>query len=105
MSGAAPFYRVTIAGNLVCAIERRESGGAVHPTPLDAASLLAHAFRSTGAIDGEYDFETPERARLFAELCLDFVARLVERRGSELKRLPAGAEYRAQPQAGGAGSR
>ncbi|HSO05849.1 MAG TPA: hypothetical protein VLW45_01305 [Pelomicrobium sp.] len=104
MSAAAPYYRVTIAGNLVCAIERREGGGAVHPTPLDAASVLARAFQATGAIDGEYDFETPERARLFAELCLDFVAKLVERRSAELRELPAGAAYRAPRPAAPAGT-
>lgn len=104
MSAAAPFFRVTIAGNLVCSIERREDGGAVHPTPLDAASVLARAFQSTGAIDGDYDFETPERARLFAELCLDFIARLVEKRSAELRELPAGAEYRAWRPAAPAGT-
>lgn len=91
-------YRVVIAGNLVCAIRRlTDPGASVHPTPLDAASRLAAAFQANGAIDGEYDFDSLERARVFARLCLDFTARLVARRSEELERHPAGEEYHAGP--------
>jgi hypothetical protein len=97
-TGQAVCFRVVIAGNLVCAIRRlSDPGASVHPTPLDAASRLAAAFQASGSIDGEYDFDSLERARVFARLCLDFTARLVERRSAELERHPAGEDYQAGP--------
>ncbi|MFZ5556468.1 MAG: hypothetical protein ACOZDY_07085 [Pseudomonadota bacterium] len=100
--GGAAVYRVVIAGNLVCAIERVAASAAPVPaTPLDAATGLAQTFQATGTIDGHYHFESLERARVFAQLCLDFTAKLVERRSAELERHPAGEDYRAGPEPAG----
>ncbi len=94
----ADFYTVVVEGNLVSAIERASAPGAgpLARTPLEAGTQLAENNRRRGSIDGRYCFDDAQRARVFAQLCLEFTRALAERRLAALGRLPAGrAEYRA----------
>lgn len=88
---------MVVAGNLVVSISRCAARGEAPPlgTNLEAASLLAAGFRASGSIDGHYDFDSLPRARIFAQLCLEFTRALADRRLAAIGRLSAGAEYRA----------
>jgi hypothetical protein len=50
---------------------------------------------STGCIDGRYYFDNPQRARIFAVLCLEFARALIDKRLEVVKALPTGASYHA----------
>jgi hypothetical protein len=90
-------YVVVVTNNLVTAIERSldASPAPIPATPLEVSSQLAANHRAHGYIDGRYYFEDPQRARIFATLCLAFVKGLAEKRLEWIDALPAGkAEYR-----------
>ncbi len=62
-------------------------------TNLEAGTLLSQTFRQTGCIDGEYCFDDSERAKLFASVCMDFIAKLIESRSTRIERLNHNEEY------------
>ncbi len=90
----AYFYVVVVEHNVVQAIERSTDrpGPAIPGTPLEVAVQLADNHRRRGCIDGRYHFDDAVRARVFAELCLEFTKALVEHRLAEVAKLPAGFE-------------
>lgn len=90
-------YRVTVAHNLVQAIEKLQDadGVQVARTNLEAGELMAQNNQQNGCLDGSYYFDEPERARHFALLCLDFVKRLIEKREEGIRDLDTGDEYGA----------
>lgn len=94
----AYFYTVVVENNVVSAIERSEREPEEHlpASPLEVASLLARNNREHGCIDGRYPFRDSQQARIFAELCLDYVRALIAKRLDVINKLPVGfAEYRA----------
>lgn len=99
-------YVVRVEGNLVNAIERRESRSddAAPGTPLEVGTQLATAFRESGRVDGVYLFADREGARGFASLCLQFMKVLVDQRSRHIEALPVKFEcYRADAPARGPG--
>lgn len=91
-------YVVVVRHNVVCAIERAqpEPGVRIPATPLEVSTQLAANFRDLGCIDGRYHFDDPQRARIFASLCLEFTKALVEKRLEAVERLRSDhMEYRA----------
>jgi hypothetical protein len=94
---AASVYVVTVEHNLVAAIDRVPEGasGDVPETPLEVGTELAANYRRNGCLDGRYAFRSPQRARVFATLCLEFAQALVERRLARVKALRADEGYRA----------
>jgi hypothetical protein len=92
------FYVVVVEKNIVQAIERSTLPPAepVPRTPLEVSAQLAANNRLHGCIDGRYYFEDSQRARIFAELCLEYTRALVEKRLAVINKLPVGfAEFRA----------
>lgn len=87
---------VVVLHNLVVAIERARDPESVEvpATRLEVGTRLAAQFRATGSIDGHYAFDAHGRARMFATLCCEFVAALIERDRTEVDRLDAGVEFR-----------
>jgi hypothetical protein len=94
----ADFYIVVVEKNIVQAIERSTlaPAGPVPRTPLEVSAQLAANNRLNGCIDGRYYFEDSQRARIFAELCLEYTRALVDKRLAKINKLPVGfVEYRA----------
>lgn len=93
----ADFYIVVVEKNLVRSIERSSVAPPrpVPRTPLEVSAELATNHRLHGCIDGRYYFEDSQRARIFAQLCLEFIRALVDKRLAAIDKLPVGfAEYR-----------
>jgi hypothetical protein len=89
---------VVVEHNLVSAITRvdaLQSGVVVPASRLEVGTQLARNNLERGSIDGRYYFDSAQRARVFAELCLEFTRALAERRRAEVARLAAGAEWSA----------
>jgi hypothetical protein len=94
---AANTYVVVVQHNLVTEV-RKESdavGIVVPQTKLEVGTQLADNYRVHGCIDGNYYFDNPQRARIFATLCLEFTRGLIEKRLDAVKQLSGDAEYRA----------
>ena len=98
----ADVFLVTVAGNLVTAIDRRPSDSADPPgTALEVGTQMAANFRESGRLDGSYAFADGEAARTFATLCLQFMKNLVEQRTRRIEALPVGfKEYRCETRPG-----
>ena len=62
-------------------------------TNLEAGTLLSQNFRQTGCVDGEYCFDDSERAKIFASVCMDFIAKLIESQSARIERLNHNEEY------------
>ncbi len=95
-------YVVVVEKNVVTAIERSTDLPAqrIALTPLEVSTQLANNNRVNGCIDGRYHFDDPRRARIFAELCLEYTRALVEKRLGAIHRLPVGfSGYRADEDA------
>ena len=93
----AETYVVVVEHNVVMAVRRLPVGATV-PVPetkLEVGTELASNYRAQGCIDGCYHFDNPQRARVFATLCLEFTRALVDKRLDALKRLAADGEYLA----------
>lgn len=91
-------YIVVVEKNVVTAIERTHQRPAapIPRTPLEVSTQLADNNRTNGCIDGRYYFDDSQRARIFAELCLEYTRALVEKRLGAINKLPVGyAGYRA----------
>ena len=95
-------YRVTVAHNLVQAIDKLQDSDSVQVarTNLEAGEAMAQNNQQHGCLDGSYYFDDPERARHFALLCMDFVKRVIEERDEVIQSLDTGDEYE-----GGCGTR
>lgn len=94
-------YVVVVKNNIVNAIERATAppSDPIPRTPLEVSTQLATNNRVNGCIDGRYYFDDTQRARIFAELCLEFIRALVAKRLAEINAIPVGkAEYRADDQ-------
>jgi hypothetical protein len=63
-------------------------------TRLEIATQLTENYQQSGCIDGLYRFETVERARVFAILCLEFVQAVITRRLEELHKLRSGESFK-----------
>lgn len=91
-------YIVVVEKNVVSAIERTSVPPAepIPRTPLEVSTQLADNNRRNGCIDGRYYFDDSLRARIFAELCLEYTRAMVERRLGAINKLPVGfSGYRA----------
>jgi hypothetical protein len=90
-------YVVTVRNNLVVAIEHAsdDDGAVVPETTLEVGTQLADNYRGNGCIDGRYHFDNPQRARIFATLCLEFTRALIDRRLTVVKALRSDEEYHA----------
>ena len=90
-------FVVVVEHNLVTALERVAEGISVEipHSKLEVGTQLADNNRANGCIDGRYYFDSAQRARIFATLCLEFTKALVEKRLDVLKALATGAEYHA----------
>lgn len=88
---------VVVRHNLVEAIRPAAAGEgtSIPRTPLEVSAQLAANYQAHRCIDGDYAFDDPARARVFALLCLEFAQGLVEKRRAALESLAAGAEWRA----------
>ena len=97
MSPPEATYVVTVEHNLVVAVERANDGPAalVPETPLEIGTQLADNYRRSGRIDGRYYFRSPQRARVFATLCLEFTRALIDRRLAIVKALRADEDFHA----------
>jgi len=93
----ATVYVVVVEHNIVTALEQviGDVDTPVPQTKLEVGTQLAENNRVNGCIDGRYYFDNPQRARIFAVLCLEFVRALVDKRMEVVKALPAGASYHA----------
>ena len=82
-----PIYRVTVKHNLVCAVERVAAAAHIDvpDSKLEVSTQLARNHQENGCLDGQYYFSDPEQARTFSVLCLDFVAKLIERATESLQ--------------------
>lgn len=98
----ADCYVVVVRHNLVTALRREASltDVAVPQTKLEVGTQLAENYRQHGCIDGDYLFDNPQRAKIFAVLCLEFTQALVAKRLERLQKLPAATEYDAAAEAG-----
>lgn len=81
MSPDSSCYRVVVRSNLVVAIDPQSAAPdlAITATPLEVSSLLASNHQTQGCLDGVYFVPDAEMARQVAALCLDFMAKLVEK--------------------------
>lgn len=94
----ADTYIVVVEHNLVRAIEHSTEALPlpIPKTPLEVATQLATNNRLHGCIDGRYLFDNTQAAKIFAELCLEFIRALVDKRLAAVKAIPVGsAAYRA----------
>jgi hypothetical protein len=91
----AEIYVVVVEHNFVTAVRKLPSDAAVSvpESRLEIGTELATNYRARGCIDGSYHFDSAQRARVFATLCLEFIRALVDKRLDALGRLPAGCEY------------
>ena len=62
-------------------------------TNLEAGTLLSENYRTNGCIDGEYWFDDLERSKAFAEICMDFVKKVIDTRIEQISRLSQQEEY------------
>ena len=62
-------------------------------TNLEAGTLLSENYRTNGCIDGEYWFDDLERSKVFAEICMDFVKKLLDARIEQIGQLSQQEEY------------
>jgi hypothetical protein len=97
MPAMACVYVVVVEHNIVTALEQVTDGTdtPVAQTKLEIGTQLAENNRINGCIDGRYCFDNPQRARIFAILCLEFTRALVDKRLEAVKALPTGAAYHA----------
>jgi hypothetical protein len=86
-------YTVVVRGNVVVAIER-EPRAPRHAarTPLEIGTELASNNRRNGCIDGRYECDDSQSARVFASLCLEYTKALIEKRLAAVNALPVGFE-------------
>lgn len=91
----AEIYVVEVEHNVVTAVHKLPSDTAVSvpESRLQIGTQLAANYRAHGCIDGSYHFDSAQRARVFATLCLEFTRALVDKRLAALKRLPVSSEY------------
>ena len=91
----AEIYVVEVQHNVVTAVREVPFDAAVSvpDSRLEIGTQLAENYRAHGCIDGSYHFDSAQRARIFATLCLEFTRALVEKRLDALKRLPVSSEY------------
>lgn len=96
-------FVVVVRHNVVTALEQMPDGTdtPVPQTKLEIGTQLAENYRANGCLDGRYLFDNGQRARIFAELCLEFVRALVDKRLAAVKSLATGAEYHAPEDSGG----
>ena len=90
------YYRVAVRHNLVEEIRHQShlsDNQSLLKSNLEAGTLLSQNFRETGCVDGEYFFDDSERAKLFASVCMDFVAKLIGKRISQIDQLNHNEEY------------
>ncbi len=95
-------FIVVVERNIVTAIERTTDVPAepIPRTPLEVSTQLANNNRTNGCIDGRYYFDDSQRARIFAELCLEYTRAVVEKRLSAINKLPVEfSGYRADEDA------
>ena len=90
-------YVVIVEHNVVTAVRKETdaAGIVIPPTKLEVGTQLADNYKAFGCIDGRYYFENAQRARIFAELCLEFTKALVERRLDAVRALKADEPYHA----------
>ncbi len=87
---------VIVRHNLVEEIRYEDSlkgQAALLRTNLEAGSLLSQNFQRQGCIDGDYWFDDPERSKVFASICMDFVKKLLEKRIEIIDQLSQEEEY------------
>ena len=87
---------VVVRHNLVEEIRHDITGEGSTPllrTNLEAGTLLSENYRTNGCIDGEYWFDDLERSKAFAEICMDFVKKLLDARIEQIGQLSQQEEY------------
>ena len=94
-TAAAEVFVVNVRQNIVASIHKEQltSDFPLPSTRLEIASQLAENYQRHGCIDGVYRFESVERARVFAILCLEFVQALISKRLDQLNKLRPGEPF------------
>ena len=90
-------YVVIVEHNVVTTIRKVPEGTVVSipRTKLEVGTELANNYRNRGCIDGQYYFDSNQRAKIFATLCLEFTRALIDKRLGAIKLLQGDSDYSA----------